>query len=197
MNYLAHLSLAQPNSHSLTGNLMGDFMKGVVMAELPPAIRQGILNHRAVDRFTDQHAAITELKPLFSKRYRRFAGVIIDISFDYFLTKHWGDFSSGSLSEFINDSYQGLLDGRFYMPLRMRSTVENMVKQDWLSGYTRFEQVSYALDRVADRIRFRNNFSGAGVEARKHYMLLEQAFMHLYPALQLHVRTLGLESGDP
>jgi acyl carrier protein phosphodiesterase len=46
--------------------------------------------------------------------------------------------------------------------------------------------VSYALDRVAQRIRFKNNFSGAGAEVERHYAALEQAFLVLYPALQQH-----------
>lgn len=186
MNYLAHLSLAQPDPHSLTGNLMGDFMRGVDMAALPEGIQRGIENHRAIDRFTDHHPAVLALKPLFSDRYRRFSGIIIDISFDYFLTKHWQLFQQTGLRGFIDDCYRGLLESRAHMPPRMRATVEHMAAQDWLSGYTELSQVSYALDRVAQRIRFKNNFSGAGAEVERHYAALEQAFLVLYPALQQH-----------
>lgn len=194
MNYLAHLSLAQPNSDSLTGNLMGDFMKGVRLADLPLSVQNGIHNHRAVDRFTDHHAAIERLKPLFSERYRRFAGIIIDISFDHFLTKYWQTFHNIPLRTFLDQSYQGLLAGWDHMPPRMLNVVERMAAQDWLSGYARFEQVGFALDRVAQRIRFSNNFSDAGVEAEQHYADLEQGFLELYPALQMHIRTLALET---
>ncbi len=193
MNYLAHLSLAQPDSYSLTGNLMGDFMKGVRIDALPIEIQRGIENHRAVDRFTDQYSAVDALKPLFSERYRRFSGIIIDISFDYFLTKHWSLFHEVPLRATLNNSYAGLLAGRTYMPERMKTTVEQMTAQDWLSGYARFDQVAFALDRVAQRIRFRNNFNGAGVEAEKNYVALEQAFLMLYPDLQVHIRRLALE----
>lgn len=184
MNYLAHLSLAQPDPYSLTGNLMGDFMRGVDMAALPPGIQQGIENHRAIDHFTDHHPAVLALKPLFSERYRRFSGIIIDVSFDYFLTKHWSLFEQVQLRDFIDDSYQGLLASRKYMPTRMRSTVEHMAEHDWLSGYSELEQVGYALDRVAQRIRFQNTFHGAATEVERHYHELEQAFLVLYPALQ-------------
>ncbi|MEZ5535854.1 MAG: ACP phosphodiesterase [Thiolinea sp.] len=184
MNYLAHLSLAQPDPHSLTGNLMGDFMRGVDMEALPAGIQQGIANHRAIDRFTDSHPAVLALKPLFSERYRRFSGIIIDVSFDYFLTKHWEQFHQAGLRGFIDDCYQGLLDSREHMPERMRNTVEHMAEHDWLGSYSELSQVSYALDRIAQRIRFKNTFSQAGAEVERHYAALEQAFLVLYPALQ-------------
>lgn len=168
-------------------------MKGVRMEALPSGIQRGIENHRAVDRFTDRHPVVAELKPLFSERYRRFAGIIVDISFDYFLTKHWPVFHALPLRKMLDNSYTGLLAGREYMPQRMRKTVEQMTAQDWLSGYASFEQVAFALDRVAQRIRFRNNFSAAGVEAEQHYAALEQAFLQLYPDLQAHIQQLALE----
>lgn len=185
MNYLAHLSLSPADPHSLTGNLMGDFMKGVDMDALPIGVQRGITNHRAIDKLTDSHPAVLALKPLFNKRYRRFSGVIIDISFDYFLTKHWLVFHEAPIREHIDHCYQGLLDGREYMPPRMLTTVERMVEQDWLSGYTELGQVAFALDRVAQRIRFRNRFEGAGAEVERHYNELEQAFLVLYPVLQV------------
>lgn len=186
MNYLAHLSLSLPDPHSLTGNLMGDFMKGVDMSTLPPAIQQGIDNHRAIDKLTDNHPAIMALKPLFSQRYRRFSGIITDVSFDYFLTKHWSLFHDMPVKDYIDFCYRGLLVSRDYMPPRMKATVEAMAEQDWLSGYTELSQVAYALDRIAQRIRFRNQFEGAGKEVERNYDALEQAFLVLYPLLQNH-----------
>ena len=50
MNYFAHLALARPTPASKVGNLLGDFMRGVREEELPPPVRQGLRNHRLVDR---------------------------------------------------------------------------------------------------------------------------------------------------
>lgn len=184
MNYLAHLSLSQPDPHSLAGNLMGDFMRGVELEALPALIRRGIAHHRAIDRLTDNHPAVLALKPLFHERYRRFAGIITDVSFDYFLTKHWRLFHAEPIRSRIEHYYQGLLASREYMPPRMKTTVERMAEQDWLSGYQQLEQVGFALDRVAERIRFNNDFMGAGTEVIRNYEALEQAFLVLYPVLQ-------------
>ncbi|HPE60880.1 MAG TPA: ACP phosphodiesterase [Thiolinea sp.] len=194
MNYLAHLSLAREHPDSLTGNLMGDFMKGVDMAALPPAIQAGIHNHRAVDRFTDRHPAVLALRPLFSARYRRFAGIMLDVGFDYFLTRHWSRFHAVPRADFIRQSYDGLLAGLPWMPQPMQFTVQRMAANDWLSAYDDFARVGFALDRIAERIRFPNDFAGSARELIRHQERIEAVFLALYPALQQHVDVLGLEN---
>ena len=85
MNYLAHLHLSQPNGESRFGNLLGDFMHGVQPHTYSRLVQAGLANHRLVDKFTDQHAQVIQAKQLFSARRRRFAGIIVDVSFDHFL----------------------------------------------------------------------------------------------------------------
>ena len=94
MNHFAHLVLAQPTVESTVGNLLGDFARGVDAEALPPPVRAGLLNHRAVDRFTDSHPLISEMKLGFSRRRRRFAGIALDIYFDHLLMNHWEQFAA-------------------------------------------------------------------------------------------------------
>ena len=86
MNYLAHLALAQPNHHSLVGNLLGDFCKGVPLNSLPTTILAGLANHRAVDSFTDQHPLVRQSRLLFSAQRRRFAGIALDVQAAFGIT---------------------------------------------------------------------------------------------------------------
>ena len=53
MNYLAHLFLAGGSPESLIGNLAGDFVKGALGDRFTPGIREGIMQHRRIDAFTD------------------------------------------------------------------------------------------------------------------------------------------------
>ena len=55
MNYLAHLHLAAHTHSSLTGNLLGDFVKGALPSALGTELDEGIWLHRKVDAFTDSH----------------------------------------------------------------------------------------------------------------------------------------------
>ena len=89
MNYLAHLYLAGESDDSRLGNILGDFVKGNAAGRYPPAILRGIMMHRKVDRFADHHPQSRSARQLISPARRRFAGVIVDICYDHFLSVHW------------------------------------------------------------------------------------------------------------
>ena len=84
MNYLAHLLLAGPTDASRVGNLLGDFVRGTpesLRGSYPDEVIAGIVMHRELDRFTDDHPAFQEARELLDPEHRRFAGIIIDIFF--------------------------------------------------------------------------------------------------------------------
>lgn len=196
MNYLAHAFLAKPTLHSLTGNLLGDFCKGVDTTLLHPQIYAGLMNHRAVDLFTDHHPEVKAAKALFSPQRRRFAGVALDVLFDHYLIVHWHRYSKTAFSGYKTQLYQQLRQALPLMPLSMASTINNLVKHDWLQQYQQLDKVAVALDRIASRIRFKHQFYGIGEELAKHHQDLEQLFLHFFPQLQQHVAELTIESTD-
>lgn len=194
MNYLAHLLLAQPNPYSLTGNLMGDFYRGIDIDRLPEAMLKGLENHRLVDRFTDRDNGVKGLREILSADKRRFSGIIADITFDYFLIKHWGRFTDQNFDQFVDMAYKGLLECREYMPEHMQQTVVFMASQDWLRSYRTLEGIGYVMDRVSGRIRFKNTMLGAITEVENHYQEFESVFLDLFPRLQSHVNTRAVET---
>ncbi len=106
MNHFAHLVLARPTVESTVGNLLGDFARGVDLAALVPAVRAGLDNHRAVDRFTDSHPRVRAMKRAFSPARRRFAGIALDIYFDHLLIRHWDRFYARDLEILIGEFYR-------------------------------------------------------------------------------------------
>ena len=195
MNHFAHLVLAQPTVESTVGNLLGDFARGVDVDGLDPAVRAGLLNHRAVDRFTDDHPRIRALKNRFSPARRRFAGIALDIYFDHLLIRHWRRFDDRDVDVVIADFYQRLEHGRALMPSRtMREVTARMVSRDWFGSYRDVDAVARALDRVAARIRFANRFGNAIEDLRRHDDAIAAAFVEFFPALRAHVVELALES---
>lgn len=195
MNYFAHLVLSQPSVESTVGNLLGDFAKGVNHESLQVEIKAGLDNHRAVDRFTDTHPAIQALKQVFNPKRRRFAGIALDVYFDHLLMKHWHRFDSRPLESVIKTFYQRMDDGHPIMPnTRMRTTTQRMVDYDWFGSYREIDSVAHALDRIAGRIRFENNFDNAIDDILANQADIEAAFLAFFPQLKRHINALAIES---
>ncbi len=194
MNHFAHLALARPTVESTVGNLLGDFARGVDLALLPPAVRAGLDNHRAVDRYTDAHPLVKEMKRLFSRRRRRFAGVALDIYFDHLLVTHWRQLEGGDVDAAIAAMYARMRSGRPLMPSeRMRRVTRRMVEHDWFGSYRDVDAVASALDRVAGRIRFRHQFYDAIEDLERQHRAIRDGFLEFYPELRLYVANLAIE----
>ena len=194
MNHFAHLVLSRSTDESVVGNLLGDFARGVVQDQLPDAVLAGLLNHRAVDRFTDSHPVVQELKSCFSHQRRRFAGIALDIYFDHLLINHWDRFEQRHLQITIDEFYQCLSAGRSLMPgEEMRRVTQRIVEYDWFGSYRDIDSIAQSLDQVAGRIRFANQFDNAIEDILRHQNLIRDGFFEFYPELQQHVEEQALE----
>jgi len=97
MNWLAHLLLAEPNPELRLGNLLGDLVKGEERKILNPQLQRGLECHQAIDIFTDKHSIVKCSKKRLDPQYRRFAGILVDVFYDYILANNWDDYSDRSL----------------------------------------------------------------------------------------------------
>ncbi len=195
MNHFAHCVLAQASADSVVGNLLGDFARGLQLDSLQPAVRAGLDNHRAVDRFTDSHPLVVEMKRQFSQRRRRFAGIALDIYFDHLLIKHWQNLEEGSLEQTIDSIYGLLREAHASMPnQKMQRTTQTIVEHDWFGSYRHIDGIAHAIVRVAARIRFPNAFDNAIEDLLANHKQIEAGFIEFYPQLKAHIAELGLES---
>jgi len=183
MNHLAHTFLAPDSPEARVGSILGDFCRGVRLAELPEPVLLGVRHHRAVDAFTDQHPDVLASKQLFSSQRRRFAGVALDLLYDHYLLRHWHRFSHTDHHRFVRGVYRELASHEDIMPASMVKVTRRMVQHDWFGAYEDFENIGYALDRVASRIRFANQFAGIIEEIRANDEQLEARFLQFFPEL--------------
>lgn len=166
------------------GSVLGDFTRGVDVAALPDSVRLGVRHHLAVDSFTDKHPDVLASKRLFSGQRRKFAGVALDVLYDHFLLRHWEKFTDADQNTFIRNVYVELQDNESLMSPSMARTTRHMVSQDWFGSYRDLDNIGYALDRVAERIRFQNAFAGIIQEIRPLHSELEEHFLTFFPDLQ-------------
>ncbi len=162
---------------------MGDFCRGVDLNLQPNSVKLGIENHRFVDRYTDQHVEVKRLKGLISPQRRRFAGIMIDMVFDHFLIMHWTRFSNVCFHQSCANYYVDLEKGKHLMPERMLRVTSRVIEHDWFASYAELEGIGFALDRIAERIRFEHEFAGSVSELMMHKREIEEGFLHFFPEL--------------
>lgn len=120
MNHLAHLLLAGPEPAHRLGALLGDHLKGrAVLADWPAGVRTGVMLHRRIDSWSDSHPAVTGLLADMQPPWRRYGGILLDVLFDHFLTRHWQRFGDRPLADFAAEVDALLRRHRATLPERL------------------------------------------------------------------------------
>ncbi len=193
MNYLAHLYLADTSDEFLIGSFLGDFVKGSIGDRYSQGINTGIKFHRKVDIFADTHEKSVASRNLFSREKRRFAGIILDICYDHFLSKHWSKYSDTALPEFIDHVYDLLPKYQDIFPQRLKSVLPLLISQNWLGTYLTLKGVEITLNRIAKRISRKNSLEGSVSEIRSNYADLETNFLAFFPDLVAFTKSFTRE----
>ena len=188
MNYLAHVLLARPDPESRLGALLGDFMQGVELGALPPRVRASVVEHRAIDGFTDGHPTVRRSWSRLAPGLRRFAPVLVDVFHDHFLVRHWGRFCPLALGAVTGGLYRALEEHRDLLPPRLERVAPAMARDDWLGSYGDLESVDRACAGIARRFRRPTPVAAGGAELRRRYAALEEDFLAFFPQLVAFVR---------
>ena len=155
MNYLAHAYLSFNNPDLLMGNMISDYVKGKKQYDYPPKIQLGIKLHRAIDEFTDNHAATFKIKKLFKPTYRLYAGAFTDVVYDYFLANDTNQFSSPEeLKKFTQRTYELLETQSNHFPEKFAKMFPYMREQDWLYNYRFTEGMQKSFGGLARRAKY-------------------------------------------
>ncbi len=183
MNYLAHLYLCDGTPEALLGSVLGDFRKGLVMENLSPEMVAAIHQHQAIDCFTDTHSIVRSAKQYIAIDRRRYAGILLDVFYDYYLSKHWSQYSSVPLRPFIDRFYAVLESNLELLPNRLALAAPYMIRQDCLGCYGDLDGIALTLRRVSQRLK-RANPLAAGIEDLiQHDREIERSFHEFFPLL--------------
>lgn len=163
MNHLAHCFLSFSDEDVLLGNFIGDFVKGNDWRRFPVAVQKGILLHRAIDSFTDNHAMTDKSVARIRRFAGRYAPPFVDILYDYLLAIHWSTYSEEPFDVFAERCYAQLERRREEMPELLRERLPRMLAGRFLHGYTRREGLEWVLDRFS--LRLAGNFDASSLAA--------------------------------
>ena len=145
MNYLAHLYLSGKEKELLVGNFIADEVKGRRYESYPVGIRQGILLHRAIDHFSDNHPIFNRSKKRLYPVYNHYARVVIDIFYDHFLAKEWNCYSDISLRKFSFFCYKTLLSYWFHLPRNIKRYLPFIILHRRFVAYSGIEGIRDSL----------------------------------------------------
>ena len=183
MNFLAHLYLSYNNDQLLIGNFIADAVKGKKYNEYPSEIKTGILLHREIDTFTDNHLTVRQSKRRLHERYNHYKGVIIDILYDHYLAKNWNNYSETPLEIYAKNVYHLLTKNNATLPPRVQNMLPYMIENNRLVSYATIEGVGTILNGMNRRTKGISQMDKAVEDLVENYEDLEQDFTTFFDDL--------------
>ena len=176
MNYLAHIYLSGKDESVQLGNFFADSIKCKSYLNYLKKIQYGILLHRQIDSFTDNHPVLRKSKLRLDEGFGLYKGIIIDIFYDHFLAKNWSDYSDITLEDFSNDFYNLLWNNFDVLPVSSQRMVPFLVDEKWLQSYAQIDGIEKVLIGMNKRTNNRSKMHLAISDLNKHYDAFEKDF---------------------
>lgn len=151
MNYLAHIFLSGPNPEVKLGNFFGDFVKGSQFDHFPENVQKGIILHRKIDEFTDNHPVFRETVQLLRPHFGRYAGIMADMYYDHLLAVSFHRYSEVSLRCFAYHFYFHALLRYPMLPPRIKRFIFHFVSTNRLQQYATYQGLQASLEIMRDR----------------------------------------------
>lgn len=182
MNFLFHLYLSGNDPDLLTGNFMGDFVKGRVGENYPPGLATGIMLHRRIDSFAQQHIIFRRSYDRIAPQYRLWRGVFVDLFYDHFLSADWDEWADESLTSYLSRAKKMVEARRAWLPERLQGLLP-VVFDELLPSYCEIGGIGLALERMSRRVTRDNPLAYGEQELRRNYAGLREDFRCFLPAV--------------
>lgn len=176
MNFLAHLYLSDNDGDLMIGNFIADSVKGSSYANYPEGIKKGILLHRAIDFYSDNHPVFQKSVVRLRPKYRKYAGVIVDIFYDHFLAKNWNKYSNKPLEQYAGEVHSLMLKNIFHFPEKSLMFLKYAIRTNRLVSYATMDGISEVLNGMSRRTAFKSNMELAVIDLKKYYSEFEKEF---------------------
>ncbi|MBS1571614.1 MAG: DUF479 domain-containing protein [Bacteroidetes bacterium] len=190
MNYLAHSYLTF-SDEQIVGQFLNDYIPNKERFSLPEKILQGVILHREIDTYTDNHPIILQAKKIFSPLVRLYAGAFVDVAMDYFLSH---DNTINSPIGWKNHSsrvYKILNEHSFRFPENFRIMLAKMETEDWLYNYREDWGIEFSMKNVLHKAKYLDKSLPVFELFSENKNILQQHYQDFFPDLQLHISTIN------
>lgn len=157
MNWLAHLLLSPPDIDLRLGNVLADTVRGAERECMGEAFHQGVRCHALIDAFTDSHMVVLRSMGRIETRFRRFAGVLVDVFYDHLLTRTWDQFCTVPLRAFTEGFHEDALQRLTSLPETASTLLRWMIAHDRLYSYRETSGMDITLHSLSRRLNRRLN----------------------------------------
>lgn len=172
LNYLGHLYLSNDNPQIMMGNIMGDFVKGSNLEAYHNHLHEGILLHRKIDHYIDNHPVVLDLNKKLYTHLPRISSIAIDIVFDHLLAKKWEQFHSVSLTDFLDNFYTYSTKHIELLPLPIRELLHRLSTYKMLHQYGNIETIDKITAHLQNKLSFETKLS----ETKHIFLTYEEEF---------------------
>lgn len=183
MNLVAHQILSFNNPNFKLGNFLGEVVRGKKNQDYSSEVSKGILLHRFIDSFTDNHTLVKELTQIFHHTQGKYSPIIIDIVFDYFLIQNWQKFSDEDFLQFIQNTYNLVEKNWNIFPEKLQYMLRAMIDENWFINYKTLQGINESLLGVSKIAKFNNNLQNALPLIESNYTKIEDNFLSFFPEI--------------
>ncbi len=181
MNFLAHTFLSCQDEKLLVGNFLGDFVSNRQVPQFEDRIREGIMLHRKIDRYTDDHPLVRQAMKRLYADHHKYASVLVDVFYDYCLSNNWDRYAEESLPDFAQRIYGILMRFLPIMPTKMHDRLPRMIEDDWLCGYQELAGIERTLHYLKRRVSKPEYLEGALDSLIRDRAFLYDEFNEFFP----------------
>ncbi len=191
MNWLAHIFLSEHNIDFQIGNYLADPLKAKAWEGANENIKKAMQIHKLIDSYTDKHPTFKQSKNRLGKN-GLLKAVVIDLTYDYLLTKNWHRYSNIMLDDFLNDFYNNANTNMHTLPNEAKLKLKRLIDFDLLNKYQTLEHLNESFQRVDKRISARvlkrDNVSRYFEIVCKNIDDIEDDFLLFFPQLCTKVK---------
>ena len=161
MNFLGHLYFSNNNLDLMVANLFGDFCKGKSYLSYPLQTQKGVLLHREIDSYIDNHAEVVAVRKRLHGILPKVSGIAIDLYFDHLLAKNWHKFHKLPLEDFLAMFYKHTLSINGTYPDEFLHFITKLRDSRWLNHYPSPFGFQKSCEGVSHRLSFENELKNA------------------------------------
>ena len=184
MNLLAHLHLSEGRPVAVAaGNLLADYLRRFGATAPEAGFAAGVRLHRAIDAFAEAHPRHRAARACLSPERRRLGGIIVDIAFDFFLSRDWARYTPTPLRTYVSQRLNDLQRYLHGHNTPLRDLLDRAVAEEWLLAYGTPDGLRLTFARISGRSPAAAALRGAEEEILRQQEPLRAAYADFYPQL--------------